>query len=137
MIVQDLIFHLNQTKTQLSLDVDIPENIAIGHPAWQSSVYLSYDAHRAVDGNDQTNFWFGTCTHTENVGDEYWAVDLGKSYWIKSLKIASRTDCCRKFLQLIHLNNCCVNTPCKVTSLSVIENLPISSKFFREFLFGT
>ena len=69
-------------------------NIALGRPAWQSSVFSIYDAHLAVDGDDAVQWSSGSCTHTEYEGVKYWAVDLRQGYFVKSLRIANRADCC-------------------------------------------
>ena len=59
------------------LITDTPENIALDRPAWQNSVYRTFDAHLAVDGNDESNFAYGHCSHTFDYGDKYWAKPLG------------------------------------------------------------
>ena len=57
-------------------------------------MYNVPDSHRAVDGNANSNYMSGSCTHSGYVGEKYWAVDLGQSYWIMSLRITNRGDCC-------------------------------------------
>ena len=75
----------------------ISENIAFGRPAWQDTE--RHHARRAVDGNDDNAFASGSCTHSEygGPGVKYWAVDLGQSYWIKSVRVVNRKhNCCSK-----------------------------------------
>ena len=74
------------------------ENIALNRPTWQNNAFDTFDAHLAVDGNTQNNFHVGSCAHTEDFGVvKYWSVDLGQDYWIASLMITNRGDCCGKF----------------------------------------
>ena len=51
-------------------------NLARGKPASQSSNYLHAYAQRAVDGNRDPLFNGGSCTHTTNMNEPWWRVDL-------------------------------------------------------------
>lgn len=61
-------------------------DVAYKRPAKQSSTRSGkYQASNAVDGEED-------CAQTRNEPDPWWRVDLGKSVWVESVEIASRTD---------------------------------------------
>ena len=82
------------TKCAFAIIIGELRNLALGRHTWQGSVYNIPDSHRAVDGNANSNYMPGFCTHSGYVSEQYWAVDLGQSYWITSLRITNRGDCC-------------------------------------------
>ncbi|XP_035682627.1 uncharacterized protein LOC118420028 [Branchiostoma floridae] len=75
-------------------------NVALGKPAFQTSQYKPTDpadgaASLAVDGNTDTNYHHGSCTHTVDSPGETnpsWWVDLGQSYVIDRVLIFNRQD---------------------------------------------
>ncbi|KAI8507148.1 hypothetical protein Bbelb_155870, partial [Branchiostoma belcheri] len=70
-------------------------NVALGKTAYQTTTeHHTRAASRAVDGNTDTNFFSGTCTHTADAGetDPSWWVDLGQSYMIARVVIFNRQD---------------------------------------------
>ncbi|KAL2084799.1 hypothetical protein ACEWY4_020317 [Coilia grayii] len=52
------------------------------------------DAHNAIDGNRDSNFFHGSCTATDWHTNPWWRVDLLKEYIITSVVITNRGDCC-------------------------------------------
>ncbi|XP_033112682.1 WSC domain-containing protein ARB_07867-like [Anneissia japonica] len=50
---------------------------------------------RAIDGNIAANYNQQSCTHTLRQPDNWWRVDLGKSYKVNKVKIYNRADCCK------------------------------------------
>ena len=44
----------------------------------------------AVDGNTNTNFYSGSCTHTLSQQSPIWSVDLGNLYKVYIVKITNR-----------------------------------------------
>uniref|UniRef100_A0A8C1MD63 Si:ch73-359m17.2 n=1 Tax=Cyprinus carpio TaxID=7962 RepID=A0A8C1MD63_CYPCA len=70
------------------------QNLAVGAPAVQSSTYNSLGAAKnAVDGNSDSNYMRGSCTHT--AGDNpWWRVDLRKPHKVTRVIITNRGDCC-------------------------------------------
>ncbi|KAG9329454.1 hypothetical protein JZ751_004707 [Albula glossodonta] len=48
----------------------------------------------AIDGNRDSHWHHGSCTHTANVPNPWWRVDLLKPYKIVSVTITNRQDCC-------------------------------------------
>ncbi len=70
------------------------ENVAKGKWAEQSSTDYNAPPTRAVDGNTDGKFWNGSVSHTKFEHTPWWQVDLGASYYINSVIISNRTDCC-------------------------------------------
>uniref|UniRef100_A0A8C1PTG9 Fucolectin tachylectin-4 pentraxin-1 domain-containing protein n=1 Tax=Cyprinus carpio TaxID=7962 RepID=A0A8C1PTG9_CYPCA len=64
------------------------ENSSLGHPQG--------DAEHAVDGDRDTNYMKGSCTHSKAELNPWWRVDLGKVYSISKVAITNRGDCCKK-----------------------------------------
>ena len=60
-------------------------NVAYKRPAFQISTQDEYRASNAVDEEN-------SCAQTQKETDPWWRVDLGKSVWVESVLIASRTD---------------------------------------------
>ena len=77
------------TPTQSKID-----NVALGKDASQSSNYETNVASRAVDGNTDGNLANNSVTHTQAGPSEWWLVDLGDNFSIKTINIWTRTDCC-------------------------------------------
>ena len=53
------------------------ENIAAGRNTNQSSTYPGGQSGKAVDGNPDTEFRNGHCSHTNEDNPSWWRVDLG------------------------------------------------------------
>ncbi|XP_073714481.1 uncharacterized protein [Misgurnus anguillicaudatus] len=73
------------------------DNLALGAKAVQSSTYLYSelaDAKHAVDGNRESNYDKGSCTHTGVEDNPWWRVDLKRIYSINKVTITNRGDCC-------------------------------------------
>ncbi|XP_073517862.1 fucolectin-like [Phyllobates terribilis] len=75
----------------------VATNIARTRVASQVSDYpyatRSILAKNAIDGNKDTDFSSGFCTHTNLEKDPWWKLDLGQSYKISSVAITNRMDC--------------------------------------------
>ncbi|MCP4539759.1 MAG: tandem-95 repeat protein [Chloroflexi bacterium] len=77
------------------------QNLAYGKHARQSSTFEGTStADRAVDGNLQSNYSYGSVTSTANDPNEYdwWEVDLGTISEIDRIYIKNRSDCCKERL---------------------------------------
>ncbi len=72
------------------------ENLAAGAEAVQSSTYDHLGAaQNAVDGNTESDYMLGSCTHT--VGDDpWWRVDLKEVHKVTRVIITNRGDCCEE-----------------------------------------
>ncbi|CAH1785116.1 unnamed protein product [Owenia fusiformis] len=70
-------------------------NVAYRKPTKQSSNLYGYNkgySELAVDGNTDSNFYHGSCTHTKNEFKAWWMVDLKSSYNIYAVKLFNRKD---------------------------------------------
>ena len=56
------------------------ENIAAGKNTIQSSTFLDGTSGRALDGNPDTVYENGSCSHTLGDNPSWWRVDLGSSH---------------------------------------------------------
>ncbi|XP_075937416.1 uncharacterized protein LOC142938089 [Anarhichas minor] len=86
------------------------ENVALRGKATQSDHYdhvREAHAFNAIDGNRDTNFHLGSCTHTDEETNPWWRVDLLDSYIVTSVIITNRGDCCEERLNgaKIHIGN--------------------------------
>ncbi|KAM4694452.1 uncharacterized protein O3C94_004946 [Discoglossus pictus] len=76
------------------------ENVALRGRAAQSTVYgnTAYgyvsDPIHAIDGNDDSNYYHGSCTHTLYDYAPWWRLDLLRPYKIARVTITNRGDCC-------------------------------------------
>ena len=72
-------------------------NVAQGKDAFQSSEQAGGLASRGVDGNANSNYPSGSCTHTSDADpNPYWGVDLGSVHVVTHVEIVNRADCCCK-----------------------------------------
>ncbi|XP_033958266.1 fucolectin-1-like [Pseudochaenichthys georgianus] len=65
-------------------------NLAIQGKAAQSSVHGNADAYKAIDGNRDTNYDHGSCSHTANELNPWWRLALPKTHKVFSVKITNR-----------------------------------------------
>ncbi|XP_077147956.1 fucolectin-like [Ranitomeya variabilis] len=80
------------------------KNLALHGRATQSSIannkdygFLSMPIN-AIDGNQDADFYHGSCSHTHHDYSPWWRVDLLSSYKITYITITSRKDCCEERL---------------------------------------
>ncbi|XP_068136061.1 uncharacterized protein [Hyperolius riggenbachi] len=76
------------------------ENVALNCEASQSSTYdgAISTANKAIDGNLDTNYHSGSCSHTNDDVSPWWRVDLLQPHKISTVVITNRADCCRERL---------------------------------------
>ncbi|KAI8508634.1 hypothetical protein Bbelb_137330 [Branchiostoma belcheri] len=84
-------------------------NVALGKAAFQTSDYEDQSSGRgaarfAVNGNTNSNYIAGYCTHTALEADPSWWVDLGQSYMIDRVAIFNRQDCCAERLNPFNIH---------------------------------
>ncbi|GMH43799.1 hypothetical protein BSKO_11733 [Bryopsis sp. KO-2023] len=72
--------------------------VSQGKPVWQSSIDFSGYPKRAVDGNTDSGYFSGSCTHTKKQKNPWWRVDLGATYQVTKVVITNRGDCCSERL---------------------------------------
>lgn len=75
-------------------------NLALGGEATQISTYdhLGLASH-AIDGNRDANYMHSSCTHSNAIRKSWWRLDLRDTYFITSINITNRGDCCAWRLQ--------------------------------------
>ncbi|ESO87587.1 hypothetical protein LOTGIDRAFT_166468 [Lottia gigantea] len=71
------------------------ENIALGKETRQSSIYTNNGRKKsvssnAVDGNTDSDYRSGSCTHTKNHKDPWWCVDLQSTQQFQSIILYNR-----------------------------------------------
>nr|XP_055024019.1 fucolectin-like [Misgurnus anguillicaudatus] len=82
---KSLYFFINQTDFLQSF----LENLALGGQTVQSSTrYIDWEADKAIDTSPLT------CTHTVETSNPWWRLDLLDSYYISTVVITNRPDCC-------------------------------------------
>ncbi|XP_053183284.1 fucolectin-2-like [Scomber japonicus] len=74
-------------------------NLALHGKATQSQRYTGSgtslgDAYNAIDGNRDARFTSGSCTHTAQMTNPWWRVDLLENYMVTTVIITNRGDCC-------------------------------------------
>ncbi|XP_039973392.1 uncharacterized protein si:ch211-215k15.4 [Xiphias gladius] len=72
------------------------QNVALRGKATQSDRYehMFGSAYSAIDGNRESLFAAGSCTHTDEQTNPWWRVDLLESYIVTSVTVTNRGDCC-------------------------------------------
>ena len=78
----------------LRVIIFVQGNIARGKPTFQASTGYSGVSSRAVDGNKDTHYGGGSCTHTKIEVNPWWAVDLQWSgvHVVGQVNITNRGD---------------------------------------------
>lgn len=85
-----------QERMEQSLAVT---NVAAGKPASQSSTGWNGIPSRAVDGDTNGHFDYGSVTHTDISIASWWEVDLRKAMAVRWITLYNRTDCCASRLR--------------------------------------
>ena len=70
------------------------ENLAYQKDTAQSSISNQGVSSRAVDGNSNTRWKGGSCTHTRDEEQPWWRVDLGKVELVNEVYVVNRGGCC-------------------------------------------
>ena len=65
-----------------------------GRPTSQSSTGWDGHAARAIDGNRNTNYGAGSCTHTNHNNSPWWHVRLAGETTVYAVQVTNRGDCC-------------------------------------------
>ncbi len=79
-------------------------NLALDGTASQSSMAFGGDASAAIDGDTGGVYTAGSVTHTDDLVDSWWQVDLGAAYALETLRIFNRSDCCGARLSNFHIS---------------------------------
>ena len=80
----------------VSVNARLDVNVALNRPSYQPSTWsyqgVNYHSSLANDGNNNADFWAGSCTHTNLETNPWWAVDLGVRTYVHSIKFTNRGD---------------------------------------------
>ena len=72
--------------------VDTLTNVALGKPAYVSSVWFGNTADKAVDGDTNPSLDHGSCVHSAWQSEPWWRVDLGGICSVHKVVIFNRQD---------------------------------------------
>ncbi|KAM6994422.1 fucolectin-1-like [Tautogolabrus adspersus] len=107
------------------------ENVALRGKATQSQRYPHNfgDASSAIDGNRESNFDVGSCTHTIEMENPWWRVDLLDSYIVTSVVITNRGPCCPERLNgaQVHIGNNLQDNGARNPLAGTISSIPAGS----------
>ncbi|TDH11323.1 hypothetical protein EPR50_G00059780 [Perca flavescens] len=112
----------------LSSTVSFTENVVLRGKATQSDRYEHPfgAAYNAIDGNRESDYRAGSCTHTDVQTNPWWRVDLLESYIVTSIIITNRGDCCPERLNgaEIHIGNSLQDNGAANPVVGVISHIP-------------
>ncbi|XP_013876837.1 uncharacterized protein LOC106526710 [Austrofundulus limnaeus] len=107
------------------------QNVALRGKATQSHCYNSNGnsfaaAYNAIDGNRDSAFFHGSCTHTESMLNPWWRVDLLDCYVIDHIVITNRGDCCAEQINgaEIHIGNSLEDNGTANKLVATISSIP-------------
>ena len=113
-----------------------PMNVALGKSASQSTTFDgSIVASRSVDGNTSGVWADNVLSSTNSESHPWWQVDLGSSYFIQSVKLWNRTDCCGDRLSNFYVF--VSDTPFSSNDLSITLNQPAVNHYYFSGTVGT
>ncbi|XP_042279121.1 uncharacterized protein LOC121905160 [Thunnus maccoyii] len=88
-------------------------------------------ASNAIDGNRESNYKAGSCSHTTAQTNPWWRVDLLESYVVTSIIITNRGDCCADRISgaEIHIGNSLRDNGARNPVVSVIPRIPAGRSY--------
>uniref|UniRef100_A0A673VZK5 Fucolectin tachylectin-4 pentraxin-1 domain-containing protein n=1 Tax=Salmo trutta TaxID=8032 RepID=A0A673VZK5_SALTR len=78
--------------SQMCCHLPHPINVALKGVASQSSLNGYGNAHNAIDGNRESDYYKRSCTHTAQNTNPWWRVDLLDVYRVTAVSITNRGD---------------------------------------------
>ncbi|XP_055020146.1 uncharacterized protein LOC110170159 [Boleophthalmus pectinirostris] len=91
--------YLTLCEVEVYGEADAKVNVALAKEATQSStMHAEGLAGHAVDGKRDPLYYHGSCTHTLLSTDPWWRVDLKHPYFVTSIIITNRKECCAQRL---------------------------------------
>ncbi|XP_059195111.1 fucolectin-like [Centropristis striata] len=113
------------------------ENVALRGKATQSDRYDHPfgGAYSAIDGNRDSRFSAGSCTHTDEESNPWWRVDLLDKYIISSVTVTNRGDCCAERINgaQVHIGNSLEGHGTSNTVVGTISVIPSGQSFTLTF----
>ncbi|XP_062278797.1 fucolectin-4-like [Scomber scombrus] len=88
-------------------------------------------ASNAIDGNRESFYRAGSCTHTVEQTNPWWRVDLLESYVVTSVVITNRKDCCAERINgaEIHIGNSLQDNGAANPVVAVIPSIPAGRSY--------
>ncbi|XP_078108279.1 uncharacterized protein LOC144519184 [Sander vitreus] len=113
------------------------QNVALRGKATQSNHFADMYgfAHNAIDGNRESDYKAGSCTHTIEQTSPWWRVDLLESYIVTSIIITNRGDAFPERLNgaEIHIGNSLLDNGAANPVAGVISHIPAGRSFEMTF----
>ncbi|XP_053198935.1 fucolectin-1-like [Scomber japonicus] len=107
------------------------KNVALRGRATQSDrlEHIFASASNAIDGNRESNYNAGSCSHTKKQTNPWWRVDLLESYVVTSVVITNRGDCCPEQSNgaEIHIGNSIRDNGVANPVVAVIPSMPVGT----------
>ncbi|XP_026226612.1 fucolectin-1-like [Anabas testudineus] len=104
------------------------QNVALRGKATQSQRlgHILGAAYNAIDGNRNSDFGAGSCTHTTEQTNPWWRVDLLESYIVTSVIITNRGDCCAERFNgaEVHIGDSLLDNGAANPVVGVIPSIP-------------
>uniref|UniRef100_A0A7N6ADQ3 F5/8 type C domain-containing protein n=1 Tax=Anabas testudineus TaxID=64144 RepID=A0A7N6ADQ3_ANATE len=104
------------------------KNVALRGKATQSQrLDTSFGAaYNAIDGNRNSEYGAGSCTHTTEQTNPWWRVDLLESYIVTSVTITNRGDCCAERINdaEVHIGDSLLDNGAANPVVGVIPSIP-------------
>ncbi|XP_032373504.1 fucolectin-1 isoform X2 [Etheostoma spectabile] len=104
------------------------QNVALRGRATQSNRFadLYGFAHNAIDGNRDSDYSAGSCTHTVEQTNPWWRVDLLESYVVTSIIVTNRGDAFPERLNgaVIYIGNSLQDNGSSNPVAGVIDHIP-------------
>ncbi|KAH9489060.1 hypothetical protein Btru_059370 [Bulinus truncatus] len=108
--IQQVIISGSGVKYVCSLYVNGGRNVVLRQTAVQTSTYFTSEASLAVDGNTDSLFYEGTCTHTGMTDtNPSWTLTLDSVKSVQRFVLYNRGDCCYNRLNNFTLETMDVN----------------------------
>ncbi|XP_042279125.1 fucolectin-7-like [Thunnus maccoyii] len=113
------------------------KNVALRGKATQSYRYQGSPwyvfgaASNAIDGNRESDYMAGSCSHTIPQTNPWWRVDLMESYVVTSVIITNRGDCCADRINgaVIHIGNSLQDNGAANPVVGVIPSIPAGRSY--------
>ncbi|XP_055020141.1 uncharacterized protein LOC129411886 [Boleophthalmus pectinirostris] len=91
--------YLTLCEVEVYGEADAKVNLALTGEATQIDTYNELAAaSNAIDGNRNSIYYDNSCTHTATTTNPWWRVDLKDPYFVTSITITNRGDCCAQRL---------------------------------------
>ncbi|XP_071022846.1 uncharacterized protein [Oncorhynchus clarkii lewisi] len=107
------------------------DNVALKGVASQSSLNGYGNAHNAIDGNRESYYHLGSCTHTAQETNPWWRVDLLDVYRVTAVTITNRGDVSAERLDgaEIRIGNSLENNDINNPRCVVISHIPAGKTY--------